>query len=375
MLKINVSNKIDVPPCIFIDMFAIQRIIVVAFVFLFSYPLKGEYEVRGKLNLSPGWQHQIFLATVNKLDDYYNANPEHIIQVGNISADGTFVLSGDNLPPERRFYRLYLVKEENTEFDACLYVGGNDHNFIHLILDNNSKIEIHSDETHFAPFGNYELIGDAANEALRQLGILIFPSFYFYQIKFPSKLQFSQEKLNRDLFEFSDTSQHILVALAALINTDMDKYFDLQSDKYLNFGKRLSAELNNHSYTDDYFRKMNYYSGELTAQSIPAWIFVLLFFLIIALLVAAAYILYLRKKIIAVDDTSQSTKKLPAFTRQEEKILSLILDEKSNKEIAAELFIELSTVKTHINKLYSKLGVKNRSEAKNIAKTLTDVGV
>ena len=36
---------------------------------------------------------------------------------------------------------------------------------------------------------------------------------------------------------------------------------------------------------------------------------------------------------------------------------------KSNKDIAAENFVELSTVKTHINNIYAKLGVNSRREA------------
>ncbi|MDM1071348.1 response regulator transcription factor [Empedobacter brevis] len=50
------------------------------------------------------------------------------------------------------------------------------------------------------------------------------------------------------------------------------------------------------------------------------------------------------------------------LTNQEEKIAKLILEHKSNKEIADELFISLSTVKTHIRNLYAKLNVSNRQE-------------
>lgn len=40
----------------------------------------------------------------------------------------------------------------------------------------------------------------------------------------------------------------------------------------------------------------------------------------------------------------------------------------SNQEIAEELYISLSTVKTHTSNLYSKLGVRNRSTAIILAK-------
>jgi len=50
------------------------------------------------------------------------------------------------------------------------------------------------------------------------------------------------------------------------------------------------------------------------------------------------------------------------LSKQEQTIKNLILEGKSNKEIASELFISLSTVKTHITNLYNKLGVSNRKE-------------
>lgn len=50
------------------------------------------------------------------------------------------------------------------------------------------------------------------------------------------------------------------------------------------------------------------------------------------------------------------------LSRQEQTIQSLILAGKTNKEIANELFISLSTVKTHITNIYSKLKVSNRGE-------------
>ena len=352
---------------------------LLSFFFLYSTPLQAAYEITGKVKLSAEWQPQVFLSTINKLDDYYKANPNDIIQVGIIGEDGRFTLSGNNLPLEARYYRLYLIKEENSELNACLYVGNEDHNFLHLILDNNSQIEILSDTTSTAPFGAYTIQGDQANEQMRELSRLIYPSYYFHQIKFPTELQFSQEKLNRDLLTFADTCQNALVGLAAIINTDFDQYFELEEAAYQTFGQKLRRDLKAHSYTKDYFRKLLYYKG--TAPSIiPIWIKGILAVLG-CLLGAAVYCIYLLRQHIGELKESlhqqviQSKPVKPSFTNQEEKILLLIQAGKSNKEIAATLFIGLSTVKTHINKLYAKLGVKNRTEAKKLANTWFQEGV
>jgi len=51
------------------------------------------------------------------------------------------------------------------------------------------------------------------------------------------------------------------------------------------------------------------------------------------------------------------------LTAKELTILELIAAGKSNKEIAALNFVEVSTIKTHINNIYTKLSISNRREA------------
>lgn len=58
-----------------------------------------------------------------------------------------------------------------------------------------------------------------------------------------------------------------------------------------------------------------------------------------------------------------------ALTAREREILNLIEKGYSNQQIADHLFISLSTVKSYNNDLFSKLGVKNRTEAVAKAKS------
>jgi DNA-binding NarL/FixJ family response regulator len=51
------------------------------------------------------------------------------------------------------------------------------------------------------------------------------------------------------------------------------------------------------------------------------------------------------------------------LTEREKKVLQLLAAGASNKQIAAQLFISESTVKTHVAHIYEKLGVKTRAEA------------
>ncbi|WP_144896735.1 LuxR C-terminal-related transcriptional regulator [Lutibacter sp. Hel_I_33_5] len=55
------------------------------------------------------------------------------------------------------------------------------------------------------------------------------------------------------------------------------------------------------------------------------------------------------------------------LSEREQEIFTLLAQGKSNKEIAETLFISVNTVKYHIKKIYSKLNIKNREEAKQIS--------
>ncbi|MBK7611222.1 MAG: response regulator transcription factor [Actinomycetales bacterium] len=56
------------------------------------------------------------------------------------------------------------------------------------------------------------------------------------------------------------------------------------------------------------------------------------------------------------------TQPIDPLTEREEEVLALIARGRTNAEIAVELFIGLSTVKSHVASLMAKLGVRNRVE-------------
>lgn len=58
---------------------------------------------------------------------------------------------------------------------------------------------------------------------------------------------------------------------------------------------------------------------------------------------------------------------LKRFSKRELEVVALINQGKRNQEIAEELYIDLSTVKSHLNKIYRKTGVKSRKELMEMA--------
>jgi LuxR family transcriptional regulator, maltose regulon positive regulatory protein len=58
------------------------------------------------------------------------------------------------------------------------------------------------------------------------------------------------------------------------------------------------------------------------------------------------------------------------LSERELEVLVLLAAGRSNRQIASELFVALSTVKIHIKNIYGKLDVRNRTQAVSRAKEL-----
>lgn len=80
-----------------------------------------------------------------------------------------------------------------------------------------------------------------------------------------------------------------------------------------------------------------------------------------------------RKVSIAVAETividKDIIKKL-AISKREYEVLQLLAEGYSNADVAAKLFVSVSTVKTHVSNIFQKLDVKNRTQAIRKAKDL-----
>ena len=61
--------------------------------------------------------------------------------------------------------------------------------------------------------------------------------------------------------------------------------------------------------------------------------------------------------------TGAYTDELAQLTQQEQKILALVAEGKTNKEIAAEVFLSDKTVKNYVSSILSKLNLERRAQA------------
>ena len=79
-------------------------------------------------------------------------------------------------------------------------------------------------------------------------------------------------------------------------------------------------------------------------------------FLLLVLLLALPVAIFLLRK------RSRANSGFSELTVQERRVFSFLQQGLSNKEISDELGVSLSTVKTHVNNIYSKLKISSRKE-------------
>lgn len=81
-----------------------------------------------------------------------------------------------------------------------------------------------------------------------------------------------------------------------------------------------------------------------------------------------AIISILKTNLAAISNDRET--KLNELSAKQREVFDLIVEGKSNKEIIAEMVIELSTLKSHINQIYKKLGISSRREAQTTWKPM-----
>ena len=114
---------------------------------------------------------------------------------------------------------------------------------------------------------------------------------------------------------------------------------------------------------------------KLVLRDYPFLIFLMV---VISSFLVIIYIQITKRKIETLSDQIRNQSKtkseeievlLQELTGRQREVYNLILSGKTNKEIMSELFIEQSTLKSHINQIYKKLNIKSRNELKSRLKT------
>jgi len=293
---------------------------------------------------------------------------EHILQESKIDSLGSFTFKRDFLDISNRIYKIHI--------DNCNDAISDYKHLLNHCEDSKEIIFIANklDSVHF-PLNTLSQVFCAIeqdkpyNSAISKIEAL--------QEEILSNLQHSKNDLQRkniykshflELQKFSKTFKEPLAELYTFHLYANEKSIsrefyltDLKHSKYYtNLLNKLNQKYPNTSYTKQ-FRNALIKDQYPVLKSKNTIYKIITYGLATLLFLSLGFNFFLLKKYKKTDVIHLKVNYKDVLTAQEQKVFEL-MQGNSNKEIADLLFISLSTVKTHINNIYSKLEINSRKE-------------
>ncbi|WP_420320283.1 response regulator transcription factor [Flagellimonas sp.] len=342
-----------------------MKIVPFLIILLSSMSIFGQYHFSGYVS-KENQGSSIYLSLVEDYRKTSRIYLEQIISKTTIDSLGFFQFQGDNLSKSNRLYRLHMDGCSDNAGASHFLGTCNSSKSVLFIANNNDALEFPTsfeDQalctiTSTNPKSSLLLEVETLKEEM---------IFDFSDYRSEANRKLNSEKWFASLQKFGQETDEPLVELFI---------YDFLSDKRNETYEHYLRDVASNNYYDQLLNRLNtsypntdfteQFEAEITVDKQLAgfkgsngwnWKWPILIFL--GLSVALNLYLITTRKSAARANTNDLLQKL---TPQEQKIVQQILMEKSNKEIASELFVSHSTIKTHINNLYKKLGVSSRQE-------------
>ncbi|WP_317164699.1 response regulator transcription factor [Spongiivirga citrea] len=342
---------------------------IVALLLLISFSVSAQYDFSGYIDKNSD-NNTVYLSLVEDYRKLSKVSLSQIIRKTEADSTGFFSFKGTNLPIKNRIYRLHT---DSCSFDENevnhLQTSCQDRKEILFIANNSDSITF--------PLNDIEEIfctintTNPATDALLQVELLKDEMRYdFAEFRSEANRKVNTKNWFRQLQDFGLKSNEPLVELYIYDflsdkRNDTYPYYikDLATNSYYeSLQNRLQEQYPNAPFTQFYISEIATDNYSLTLNQTDVdfkWNRIIYFVLFASIILNLLLLLKLLKQ-----KRNKKAISLSKLTKQEERILTLIHQDKTNKEIAAEIFVSLSTVKTHINNLYKKLDVQSREEIK-----------
>ncbi|MEX0273217.1 MAG: response regulator transcription factor, partial [Flavobacteriaceae bacterium] len=324
----------------------------------------GQYQFSGKLPEEKAHE-KVYLSLVEdyrKMGRFYT---DQIIAQTHTDSTGHFVFKGADLPQQNRIYRLHT--DDCPNGTAHFLKDCHNSKSVLFIADGRDTLDF--------PTGFEEEVfctvrsTNTSSDALLQVDLLKEAMIFdFMDIEIDKRKDQLLEKWFDLMHDFGKKAQEPLVELYIyefLSNKGHETHPYYQKDAltnpyYQGLLQRLEQTYPKARFTQQYMAEITMDTTQPSDPSRGKFPFVWLFYLAIASSsIAVIWILLKRRK-----KKGRIGHQMNKLTAQEREIARLILKGHTNKEIAAALFISVSTVKTHVNNVYKKLDISSREEFK-----------
>lgn len=324
------------------------NVIIVLLISLINLDLKSQSSISGQLIIDTTiWRPVAYLSLIPDFDKVNTMSNDMIIDKTEIDSNGRFKFRTEYLPEEDNLFRIHIARRSDPP--ASLIIGSIDENYKFVIANNRSQIVINDSS-------NQEFIRDVLIKGY-------YPNIMIKQIDeianyldsttidgSPIKIELIKSAISEKLRAIADTCSNPLVSLYALNKSNYEKNYLTNQQFYRNFLSKWKKEKSTYFVA---FRK-KFPSTNNLKISLSILIGALTF--IAGFLICLVWFKLFKKNKNLLHDLSV----------QERKIFALILEGKSNKEMSEILMIGISTVKTHLNSIYSKLDINSRKDILNL---------
>lgn len=306
--------------------------------------LSAQPFIKGRIDLdTTRWAPVAYLSIIPDFTQMYTMSNESIIQRAEIDNEGSFRFDCKTLSQEDHLYRIHFSKK--GEPPASLIIGGTDENHLFLIANNKSDLGMLIRGGHNMISG-ITFSGYGPNKALQEInqiaGFLDTLDYYGPAVNHDFVRQAVYDKLR----QYADTCSNPLISLYAIYHSRFESDYPKNRAFYEKYLRKWRGQ------NSEYFRA---FRAQLPVEDSPKILFpwILVIFLFIAGTMVGIFIL--RRK-------RSAKNPYQSLTVQERKIFSLLKEGRSNKEISEDCGISLSTVKSHVNNIYSKLNISSRTD-------------
>ncbi|MDC8003601.1 LuxR C-terminal-related transcriptional regulator [Aureisphaera galaxeae] len=320
-----------------------------AFLILFQLAIgqsQGEHTpgIRGKLQLDSIWDPVVYLSHIPTLNDMYHMSTGMIISEASLDSLGNFSFATDYLSEDDQLYRIHISKKGAPM--GSLIIGGDEENHMFVVGNKYSSIVLENIPGN-PPFTPVEIQGYRPAQELREVD-RIYTYVDSTHFKGSSvKGEFVTKAIYEKLRFVADTSSHSLVSLYALHRSKFETNYPINKSFYEGYLKKWKGEKSN------YFKTFRSQLPQESSKDYTAYILIGLAFFILGFVLNH----FLKRK------KKKGPNPIQKLSVQERKILEEIKQGRSNKEISETFNIGLSTVKSHVSSIYTKLNIKSRKEA------------
>lgn len=309
---------------------------------------KAQPSIEGQIVIDTTiWRPIAYLSIIPDLDNINTMAYDMIIDQSLIDNSGRFSFKTQYLPINDNLFRIHIAKKNDPP--TSLIIGGRDENYLFVIANNQSHIII-KDSCNSKFLADASVNGYLPNKMMLQVNEI---ASYLDTANFNGSLikkELIKNAVSEKLRILADSCSNPIVSLYALYKSNFEKNYPINQQFYRNFLSKWNKERS--SYFAEFRKRIP------VSQNNRYWIPYLSggICLVIGFLSSMIYFKLSHKNQNPLRDLSV----------QERKIFALMIEGKSNKEISEIISIGLSTVKSHVNSIYSKLGINSRKDVLNL---------